>query len=163
MSAIFISHSSRDGEQAGRLLAWLRTQGFDQVFLDFDKHAGIAPGIQWERKLYREIVRAEAVLLVLTKNWLDSKWCFAEFTQARALGKAILPVIEQPAGGGLISPDIQALDLTSDREGGLQLLLLALERIARAAQRDFNWKPGRPPFPGLFAFQEEDAAIYFGR
>src|SRR6202035_5261177 len=144
MSAIFISHSSRDGEQAGRLLAWLRTQGFDQVFLDFDKHAGIAPGIQWERKLYREIVRAEAVLLVLTENWFDSKWCFAEFTQARALGKAIFPLIETPTGEMFIAPDIQSLDLTKDREGGLARLGAGLTRIVLSAQGEFPWDATRP-------------------
>src|SRR5262249_49923054 len=27
----------------------------------------------------------------------------------------------------------------------------------------FDWDPKRPPYPGLLAFQEEDAAIFFGR
>src|SRR5262245_52858201 len=118
-------------------MAWLRARGFDQAFLDFDKHAGIAPGAEWEKKLYSEIARAEAVLLVLTKNWLDSKWCFAEFTQARALGKAIFPLIETPKGETFIAPDIQSLDLTKDREGGLDRLGTELTRIALDAQGEF--------------------------
>jgi hypothetical protein len=36
-------------------------------------------------------------------------------------------------------------------------------RIALDAQGGFTWDGSRPPFPGLLAFQEEDAAIYFGR
>ena len=36
-------------------------------------------------------------------------------------------------------------------------------RIALDAQGGFNWDASRPPFPGLLAFQEEDAAVYFGR
>ena len=87
---------------------------------DFDKHAGLAPGSDWERTLYREITGAEAVILILTKNWFDSKWCFAEFIQARALGKAIFPLIETPTGETFVSPDIQHLDLVKDREGGLE-------------------------------------------
>ena len=67
-------------------------------------------------------LEAEAVILILTKNWFDSKWCFAEFTQARALGKAIFPLIEAPTGETLVSPDIQHLDLVKDREGGLARL-----------------------------------------
>jgi hypothetical protein len=142
---------------------WLRDQGFGAIFLDFDKHAGIPPGADWERTLYHEIERSEAVILIQTPSWMESKWCFAEFTQARALGKAIFPVIEAPTGDTLIARDIQALDLRSDRDGGLERLARQLTRIALDAQGGFDWDAGRAPFPGLAAFTEEDAAIYFGR
>ena len=163
MACVFISHSNRDSEQADRLLAWLHGQGFAETFLDFDKHGGIPPGADWERTLYRELTRSEAMLLVLTKNWLDSKWCFAEFTQARALGKAIFPLIETPKGEVMISPDIQHLDLIKDREGGLQRLATELIRIALNARGEFAWDGTRPPYPGMLAFDEADAAVYFGR
>ena len=51
----------------------------------------------------------------------------------------------------------------SDREGGLERLKRELVRIALDAQGGFAWDATRPPFPGLLAFQEEDAAVYFGR
>ncbi|GGI21019.1 hypothetical protein GCM10010987_12280 [Bradyrhizobium guangdongense] len=143
--------------------AWLASQGFEATFLDFDKTAGIAPGADWEKTLYREVEQSQAVIIIQTPNWLASKWCFAEFTQARALGKAIFLVIETPTGDAQISPDIQALNLLSDREGGLERLSRELVRIALDAQGGFKWDANRPPFPGLLAFQEEDAAIYFGR
>jgi hypothetical protein len=160
---IFVSHSSRDDEQASRMKDWLSDQGFNTVFLDFDKHAGIPPGADWERTLYREIERSEAVILIQTPSWLESKWCFAEFTQARALGKPIFPVIEAPTGDTLIARDIQALDLRSDRDGGLERLARQLTRIALDAQGGFDWDASRAPYPGLSPFGEEDAAIYFGR
>jgi conflict system STAND superfamily ATPase/TIR domain-containing protein len=142
---------------------WLKAQGFETSFLDFDKQSGIPPGADWEKTLYREIEHSEAVIIIQTPNWLASKWCFAEFTQARALGKAIFPIIETPTGDTLISPDIQALDLRSDREGGLEQLCRQLTRIALDAQGGFAWDASRPPYPGLLAFEEEDAALYFGR
>jgi hypothetical protein len=37
VAAIFISHSSRDNELAAEMKAWLDQQGYEQVFLDFDK------------------------------------------------------------------------------------------------------------------------------
>ena len=163
MARVFISHSSRDNDPATRIKAWLREQGFETPFLDFDKHAGIPPGADWEKTLYREIERSEAVVVIQTPSWLDSKWCFAEFTQARALGKPIFPIIETPTGDTLIAPDIQALDLRRDREGGLEQLSRQLTQIALDAQGGFGWDASRPPYPGLLAFQEEDAAIYFGR
>ena len=73
MARIFISHSSLDVKQAEDLKAWLGSIGFEQTFLDFDKHTGIAPGADWERTLYREIERAQAVILILTKNWFELK------------------------------------------------------------------------------------------
>ncbi len=163
VARVFVSHSSRDEAQASVLFEWLKSEGFDDSFLDFDKHAGISPGADWERTLYREIAAAEAVILVMTSNWLESKWCFAEFTQARALGKAIFPLIETPTGERIIAADIQSLDLTVDRQGGLERLSAELAAIAQDAQHDFAWDPVRPPFPGLLAFDEADAAVYFGR
>jgi hypothetical protein len=50
-----------------------------------------------------------------------------------------------------------------DREGGLEQLSGELTRIALDAQGGFGWDASRPPYPGLLAFQEEDAALYFGR
>jgi WD40 repeat protein len=163
MARIFISHSSRDDDAAARMKAWLASQGFETTFLDFDKTTGIAPGADWEKTLYREVEQSQAVIIIQTPSWLASKWCFAEFTQARALGKAIFLVIETPTGDAQISPDIQTLNLLSDREGGLERLSRELVRIALDAQGGFKWDASRPPFPGLLAFQEEDAAIYFGR
>src|SRR5208283_3493980 len=140
MSKIFISHSSEDRGQSASLLKWLHDQGFVSTFLDFDEQRGIQAGADWERTLYREISSAEAVVLILTKNWFASKWCFAEFTQARALGKAIFPLVESPAGETFVSSDIQHLDLIKDREGGLDRLLSTLRKIDHY---EFPWDPKR--------------------
>jgi WD40 repeat protein len=163
MARVFISHSNVDREQAARLLKWLHGEGITPTVLDFDKHVGTAPGGDWERKLYRELSGADAVILILTKNWFESKWCFVEFAQARALGKAIFPLVESPAGETFVSSDIQQLDLTKDREGGLQRLGAELARIAVNARGGYPWDYTRPPWPGLLAFEEADAAIFFGR
>ena len=163
MSNIFISHSSKDLAEVVRLKEWLDGQGFSSIFLDFDTETGIAPGADWERTIYREIDRAAAVLLVLTPSWLASKWCFAEFTQARALGKAIYPLIESPDGDLIVSPDIQHLDLVKDREGGLNRLARDLNALILNSQGGFEWDQTRSPFPGLSAMEEADAAVYFGR
>ena len=163
MARIFVSHSSTDEEQSTNLLKWLHDQGFHSTFLDFDKTKGIAPGAEWEKTLYRELTSADAVLLVLTKNWFESKWCFVEFAQARALGKAIFPLIETPTGETFVSSDIQHLDLVKDREGGMERLRSELTRIALNSRGGFSWDNTRAPYPGLLAFDEADAAIYFGR
>ena len=136
MARIFISHSSADNDQAAQMKAWLASAGFETAFLDKDKTTGIPPGADWEKTLYREVEQSQAVIIIQTPNWLASKWCFAEFTQARALGKAIFPAIEAPTGDTLISPDIQALNL-HQRSRGRARAAQARTRAHRAR------RPGR--------------------
>jgi hypothetical protein len=163
VAAIFLSHSSQDNEPAARLKTWLAEIGFTEVFLDFDKHAGIPLGSPWESRLYREIERCHAVLLLLTRNWLESKWCFAEFAQARALGKTIFVVIEAPRGETAIAGDLQVCDLLADPEGGRERLRLALHEALLVAQAGFPFARDRAPYPGLVSFEAPDAAVFFGR
>ena len=76
MAAIFISHSSRDQGLCTDLKTWLAKEGYEQVFLDFDKHSGLQAGVNWERQLYEEIERCHAVILALTPNWQGFKVVF---------------------------------------------------------------------------------------
>ena len=92
MPAIFISHSSLDLQVADEIKSALDGSASSEAFLDFDKETGIGAGENWEKRLYEELSRCHAVILMLTPNWLESKWCFAELIQARALGKVILPI-----------------------------------------------------------------------
>ncbi len=171
MARVFISHSSRDGATARWLADWLIAQGFEAPFLDFDKHSGIPPGAEWERTLYREIASCQALLIVQSPDWNASRWCFAEFTQARSLGKPILQLVGSPqlASGEAaepqppICPDLQQLNLSADLDSAMAALSEALANLALNDRGGFPWDPQRPPYPGLLCFDQEDAAIYFGR
>jgi hypothetical protein len=163
MPAIFISHSSHDPKASDDIKSWLAGIGFERVFLDFDTATGIGAGQNWEKRLYEEISRCHAVILLLTPNWLASKWCFAELQQARALGKVIVPVICAPLGESKVLPDIQAVDLIDWNADGLARIEQRLHAITDELARGFTLDPTRPPFPGIHAFEAEDAAIYFGR
>src|SRR5258708_36528683 len=111
MPAIFISHSSIDQQIANDIKTALDRFGFEQVFLDFDKVAGIDAGENWEKRLYEELSRCHAVILVLTPNWLASKWGFVELYQARALGKLILPIVCKPLRDRFVLPGIKSVRL----------------------------------------------------
>src|SRR5260370_42100528 len=163
MPAIFISLSSLDKQTANDIQTALDRFGFEQVFLDFDKVTGIDAGENWEKRLYEELSRCHAVTLVLTPNWLASKCCFAELTQARALGKVILPIVCKPLGERFVLPEIQSVDLLDWNTGGLGKLERRLRAITDELARGFKLDPNRSPFPGIHAFEAEDAAIYFGR
>jgi len=163
MPAVFISHSSRDGAAAEKIKTVLFDWGFERTFLDFDKDSGIGAGEDWEKRLYTELTRCHAVILLLTPNWVESKWCFAEFAQARALGKVILPLICTPLGEAIVLPGVQAIDFVDWQSDGLDRLSHTLCAITEDLARGFTLSPHRPPYPGINSFEEEDAAIFFGR
>ena len=145
--------------------AWLQAQGHSSLFLDFDPEGGIRAGSDWEQTLYRKLRQCQAVIALITPSWLGSKWCFAEIVQAREKGKAIFPVRVAPCDPGGLLADLQHIDLTNNAENGYRRLALGLKERGLDPSRIFPWDPEarRPPYPGLLAFQEEDAAIFFGR
>jgi TIR domain len=83
MSRIFLSHSSRDNFEAVALGDWLASVGWDDVFLDFNPERGIAAGERWERALHAAATRCQAVVFLVSRNWLKSDWCFKEYALAR--------------------------------------------------------------------------------
>lgn len=50
MAKLFVSHSSRDNAEAAAIRDWLRANGWDDVFLDFDPRRGIKGGERWDRR-----------------------------------------------------------------------------------------------------------------
>jgi len=163
MTAIFISHSSADNAAAAEMKAWLEAQGHTSLFLDFDPEAGIKGGSGWEQTLYRQLRQCQAVIALLTPSWLASKWCFAELVLARERNKAIFPVKVQPCEADGVFSDIQHIDLTADPDKGYERLWIGLLEGGLDPLDVFQWDPKRSPYPGLMAFQEADAAIFFGR
>ncbi|MEM7351676.1 MAG: toll/interleukin-1 receptor domain-containing protein, partial [Acidobacteriota bacterium] len=89
MSAIFISHSSRDDAVAAELRERLAEQGHHSVFLDFDPAVGIPAGRDWERELYLRLRACQAVVVLCSEHSMASRWCFVEITHAKAFGKHI--------------------------------------------------------------------------
>ncbi|WP_175517946.1 toll/interleukin-1 receptor domain-containing protein, partial [Thiothrix caldifontis] len=163
MAKIFISHSTHDKAEALQLMQWLESQGFESLFLDSDARHGIAAGSEWEKVLYREIQRSHALICLLSDHWLASQWCGFEFMQARALGKTIFPLRIQPGLQTTVAADIQHLDLTKDRDDALQRLHAQLTELTLTLQQRFDWDKTRPPYPGMLAFEAEDAPVFFGR
>lgn len=161
VSAIFISHSSRDSGFAAELRAWLQDHGYRSLFLDFDPADGIPAGRRWEQELYRQLRACQAVIVLCSEHSMSSDWCFAEITHARALGKLVFPLRIGPCRLREPLAELQVVDATGDRAAALDRLLRGLR--AAGLEQLFAWDPARPPYPGLMAFQEADAAVYFGR
>jgi hypothetical protein len=158
---IFISHSSADNASARHVADWLTSRGFRALFLDFDPARGIPAGRNWEEELYARLRQAVAVVFLSSTASLGSPWCFAELALARAMGLRILPVrIERGARHPLLE-DIQAVDLAREGEAALQQLASSLRLIGLDPATMFDWDPMRLPYPGLRAFQPDDAAVFY--
>ncbi|MFY0989563.1 TIR domain-containing protein [Halomonas sp. C05BenzN] len=156
MSTLFISHSSADNAAASEMARWLQRHGHRSVFLDFDPEHGIPPGRDWEDELYRQLRACQAFIVLCSEPAMTSCWCLAELSHARALGKPIFPVRIAPCTLRPQLAELQLIDLVKEPQAGYERLRGALTEV-------FDWDRRRPPYPGMMAFEEADAAIFFGR
>src|SRR3954447_22956991 len=122
MAAVFVSHSSRDQAVTERVVARLRAAGFAALFVDFGPEQGIPAGRNWERELYGQLRRSDAVIFLASEASVASRWCFAELSLARSLGRPVFPLRLQPGVQLPLLADVQWTDLT-DAEPGLVRLL----------------------------------------
>jgi formylglycine-generating enzyme required for sulfatase activity len=192
VSRIFISHSSTDNAAAIALRDWLVGEGWDDLFLDLDPERGIVAGERWERALNDAARRCEAVLFLISKAWLGSRWCTNELHLARRLNKRLFGILIEE---GLAIEDLpvdvtskwQVINLAvgSDHKqfpvtvpitGELATPTFSLEGLARLktglqraglAASWFAWPPehykARSPYRGLKPLEGDDAGIFFGR
>jgi formylglycine-generating enzyme required for sulfatase activity len=192
VSRIFVSHSSSNNAEAVALRSWLEREGWQgEIFLDLDPDDGIAAGERWERSLHEAANRCEAVLFLISKAWIASRWCRRELGLAQRLNKRLF---------GVLIEDLATADVPEDLSGDWQLVRLATGRdhvllsavlpvthkevhvtfsaeglrrlkhgleLAGLDPRRFVWPPAddpnRPPYRGLKPLESEDAGIFFGR
>ena len=196
MSRLFISHSSRNDDWAIALRDWMVREGWsgpDDIFLDLDPDHGLVAGERWARALEDAATRCEAVLFLVSEDWLASKWCSDEYQLANKFNKKLfallvddVPLDRLPGGltaqwqvvrlkGEPAERFLTAHPLTQKQspvaiaEAGLKSLKRGLEKAGIGPgtfelQHDPNAPFGwRAPYRGLEALEPEDAAVFFGR
>jgi WD40 repeat protein len=172
MGVIFISHSSRNNSQAVEVRDWLRANGWRDTFLDLDPAHGLAPGQRWQEELKRAGERCAAVVVLISSEWVESKWCQVEFLLASQLGKRIFAVVIAPIILSSLPIELtahyQLADISNPATAadGLERLKWGLKR-AGLDPADFLWpppeNPERTPYRGLRSLEEKDAGVFFGR
>ena len=160
MAQLFVSHSSADNAFAQKLLEALEALGYESVFLDVDPEAGLVPGKAWREQLFTNIDASDALVFVTTPGSIASKWCHSELALARWLRKPILSLLVDNSDPHELTADLQGLKVSST-EVDQERLRDALEALGLA--QTAAWDASRSPFPGLRAFDESYAAVFFGR
>jgi formylglycine-generating enzyme required for sulfatase activity len=188
LSRLFISHSSKDNVAAKAFKQWLAANGWpdEEVFLDLDD---INAGERWKEALRNANTRCEAVILLASPDTFTSPECLAEVRKAEDYGKEIIVVLLRDLEVddrrldsykdrqivNLATPPQTHIEHVSYRgdQYEVQFNPEALGSVKEylfkrgIAPGAFPWPPrGKPdaePFPGLNAFTEDDAGIFFGR
>src|SRR5215468_629337 len=167
--------------------------GADDIFLDLDPYHGLVAGERWARALEDAATRCEAVLFLVSADWIASKWCGDEYQLANKFNKKVFALLVDDVQfdhlpGGLsaqwqvvrlkgepaerfltVHPRTQLQSPVAIAEAGLKSLKRGLEKAGIGPgtfelQRDPNAPFGwRAPYRGLEALEPEDAAVFFGR
>lgn len=161
MSQVFISYSRKDHVEAATVVNLLQAQHFGSVFLDADPESGITLSSNWLDVLFVKLRQCRAVVVVHSVNWASSRWCFAEVAQAISLGRAVLTICIDDAPLAYPLSSLQTVSFFDEhllprllkglRAAGVRPSLRGLDRLEKS------------PFPGLGAFQSDDASMFFGR
>lgn len=109
------------------------------------------------------------MLAIITLDWLDSRWCFAEAVTTTFRGKdffGVLPSELSDEALKVVPPIVherqrQRIDLTTG--AGWEELLHALDQSGLDPSRWFPIPKGVGPYPGFVAFEEKEAGVFFGR
>ena len=163
MAKVYVSCADEDIDLSVRIKDWLKFQDYEPVVLGEETRSNRGDMAGWHRDLAQVLENCDLVLLVLTPEWVASKWCFAEYTKAFSTGKTIVAVIEQQLEEPFSEKGISIFDLTSQREQALSQLADTLRSFLPNASGFIDFDPERPIYPGLKAYDQEDSGFFFCR
>jgi WD40 repeat protein len=89
MADLFVSYA-REDQAAVRLLHTELAARGREAWVDWE---GIEPSDQWLRTIMEAIDAADAIVVVLSPDWLESEVCRAEADRAIAENKRLIPVV----------------------------------------------------------------------
>ena len=161
MGKIFISHSSKDAEQAELVFAWLQQNNYE-AFLDSDQELGIAAGSDWSEQLRISLNECRILIAICSQNYRESDWCRYEVDVAYHRCLTIIPIlIDDSPLLGILKPT-HCIKLKKSLQDAQTRLLNGI-RHHLSSDLALGWDAQRRPFPGLDPFNENDERIFYGR
>ena len=178
MSAIFISYTGRDPEGdawADRLVGWFQEWNYG-YFRDKDHSYGVKAGDDWRQALYRELDEATAMVCLCSKQYESSPWCVGEVAIAVKDGKTVIPIQLTHTLNELETEPLplllqakQTIKVFDAAKPSHEQLAEVGQRLQVKLQETLTWRDIRhwdrrlAPYPGLPAFKEHQAPVFFGR
>lgn len=90
MTRIFVSHACVNDIAVTELSQWLKTVGWNDLFVD---HLDIPGGVDWNQTLPKEIGKAGVFVLYVTQDWLASDECYPEYRASYYGGRPVIPLL----------------------------------------------------------------------
>jgi WD40 repeat protein len=131
MTELFISYCRRNKGFTEDFIKTLGEHGYseDKIWIDWNN---IPPSSKWEDEIRKGIEAANAVIFILSPDWILSNECAKELQIAVEYNKRLLPVIHQNIDPKTTPADLASLNWifhreTDDPKGAMQKLLEALK------------------------------------
>lgn len=125
MKDFFVSYTGTDSNYATWVAEVLETNNYDVTIQAWD----FKPGDNFVSKINEALVECKKLIVILSENYLKSKWCEAEWTtklveQIRLNERRIIPIRIEPVDlKGLLSP-IVYIDIVDKNENEAQQEIL---------------------------------------
>jgi TIR domain/WD domain, G-beta repeat len=103
---VFISYSREDLAFADRIAEALTARGFEPLI----DRAQIQAFEEWWRRIEALIVRADAVLVLLSPDALSSEVCAKELSFAASLNKRLAPIVARPVDENAVPEGLRRLN-----------------------------------------------------
>ncbi len=178
MSAIFISYTGRDPEGdawADRLEQWFKEWDY-RFFRDKNHRDGVKAGEDWRATLYAELDDATAMVCLCSQQYDSSPWCVGEVAIAVEKGKTVIPIQLVTTADELKKEPLplllqtrQAIKVAGAKDPSPEQLAEVKQRLQATLREKLNWRDlqhwdrSLAPYPGLPAFEEQQAPVFFGR
>lgn len=132
---VFLSYSRRDGAFVEELRISLETYGFNVLYDQED----IAHGEPWEPRLRSLITQADTTVAVVSPAWIDSRECVKELDIALALGRRVIPVVNEPLDSMRIPDVLARLQYVFFYKDGRRAYARGVADLIEALRGDAGW------------------------
>lgn len=153
---IFISYSRYDAKFVDRLSLDLRDNGV-QVWIDTEN---IAPGTLWQEEIEKGLNGANALIFVISRHSIKSKWMFHELVAYTAKNKKIIPLIIEDVDSKELPAyisNIQWLDFKRDYDAPFATLLQTIGVPAGVKPQTAQSKKKQSKGYAFLSYAEEDS------
>ena len=155
---VFVSHAAEDAEEVGSVISSLQSH-LPQVAFFVSTAGSLKPGEQWWDAIQENLMRADAVLVVLSRRSSSRPWLFFESGAAWARSVPVIPVLLDELAPSHIPAPLSFFQATSVGNGMAQELVrsiaaiggLAVEESPQAVGgHDRPLEPEKLPKSGLY-------------